>query len=251
MMNKPTVLKSGKWLFPIAMWPFQADAERINRQQRLGLSPAAIKGLSFPLLDAGQSMVYESSDRGGSFRKLGYAAVAKVNHNEHMIVERRDGSLWMLVRTDYGIGQSISTDQGRTWSEGVDTGLSHPVTRFYIGRLKSGNLLMVRHNPPGDEPPGRKQRSHLAAYISTDDGKSWSGELMLDERRGVSYPDATQAPDGRIFVIYDRNRSTDREILMASFVEEDVLQGRTVSGTLHRRQLVARGADAATPGPSR
>jgi hypothetical protein len=251
MMNKPLVLKSGKWLFPVAMWPYQADAARISQEQRLGLSPAAIQGLSFPLKDAGQSMVYESSDRGRSFEKLGYAVVPKVGHNEHMIVERRDGSLWMLVRADYGIGQSFSTDGGRTWSEGVDTGLLHPSARFYIGRLRSGNLLMVRHNPPPATAGSRKPRSHLAAYISTDDGKSWSAPLMLDDRNGVSYPDAAQAPDGRVFVIYDRNRTTDREILMANFVEDDILQQRTTSGTLRLRQIVARGADASTPDPRR
>jgi len=253
MMNKPVVLTSGKWLLPIAMWPFQSDAERINRQQLLGLTPAAIKGLSFPLRDAGQSMVYESSDRGKSFHKLGYAMAANVSHNEHMVVERRDGSLWMLIRTGYGIAHSVSADQGRTWSEGADTGIPHPSARFFIGRLKSGRMLLVRHaSPPGIVTrEGYKPRSHLAAFLSSDDGKTWSAPLMLDERNGVSYPDATQASDGRIFVIYDRNRTKDREILMAAFAEDDVLQARTASATLRLRQVVARGADPVTPTPSR
>jgi hypothetical protein len=34
-----------------------------------------------------------------------------------MIVELRDGSLWMLARTKAGISESHSADQGRTWSE--------------------------------------------------------------------------------------------------------------------------------------
>ncbi len=33
-----------------------------------------------------------------------------------MVVERKDGSLWMLLRTSYGIGQSVSADGGATWS---------------------------------------------------------------------------------------------------------------------------------------
>ena len=45
---------------------------------------------------------------------------------------------------------------------------------------------------------------------------------MLDERKGISYPDGFQAPDGTIFISYDRNRDTDGEILLARFTEADV-----------------------------
>ena len=38
---------------------------------------------------------------------------------------------------------------------------------------------------------------------------------MLDEREGVSYPDVAQDQKGKIYIVYDRNRYTDREILMA------------------------------------
>src|SRR5439155_22120131 len=39
----------------------------------------------------------------------------------------------------------------------------------------------------------------------------------------VSYPDGIQAPDGTIHILYDWNRHTDAEILLAKFREEDVL----------------------------
>ena len=62
--------------------------------------------------------------------------------------------------------------------------------------------------------------------LSDDEGKSWHGHLMVDSRDGVSYLDAIQAEDGRIYLIYDHNRQTDREILMAVFTEEDAAKGR-------------------------
>jgi hypothetical protein len=96
-----------------------------------------------------------------------------------------------------------------------------------VRRLKSGNLLFVKHGKMEQQT----ERSHLQAFISDDDGKSWNGALMLDERNGVSYPDGDQTKDGTIFVIYDFDRTGAKEILMARFTEEDVLAGKIVSGT--------------------
>jgi len=54
----------------------------------------------------------------------------------------------------------------------------------------------------------------------------------------VSYPDGMQAPDGRIYVVYDRERFTAREILMAVFTEDDVRSGAT--STARMRVVVNR-----------
>ena len=157
------------------------------------------------------------------------------SYDEHMLIERRDKSLWMLTRTLYGIGQSESHDGGKTWSRGRATELDGPNSRFFIRRLKSGKLLLVNHvNFTG--------RSHLTALLSRDDGKTWEGGLLLDERSDVSYPDGCQGQDGKLYIIYDRERGAmsatlseeefekrkhhEREILMAVFTEEDVLAGK-------------------------
>ena len=41
---------------------------------------------------------------------------------------------------------------------------------------------------------------------STDDGKTWNDGLLLDERKGVSYPDGVQDRHGLIWITYDRDR---------------------------------------------
>jgi hypothetical protein len=88
----------------------------------------------------------------------------------------------------------------------------------------------------------RTGRSQLTAYLSDDDGATWKGGLMLDRRSGVSYPDGQQTPDGLIRIIYDFNRVSDRNILMATFREEDVAAGKQVSGEVQLRQLVSQSA---------
>ena len=78
------------------------------------------------------------------------------------------------------------------------------------------------------------------AMLSEDDGKTWKGGLMIDARKDVSYPDGVEAEDGVIRIIYDYQRRDAREILMATFTEEDVLCGRPVSGKARFEQLVNR-----------
>ena len=141
--------------------------------------------------------------------------------DEHMVVEKSDGTLWMLVRTSQGIGESLSTDGGLTWGALSASSIQHPSSRFFIYRLDSGNLLLVKHGPMR----AKTGRSHLTAYASTDDGESWSKGLLLDEREGISYPDGQQSNDGTIYIIYDRSRTGDREILMCRFTEDDVFAG--------------------------
>jgi len=151
-----------------------------------------------------------------------------------MLVERQDGSLWMLVRTGYGIGQSVSKDGGKTWSDVERGPIQHTVSRFFIRRLRSGKLLLVKHGPIAE----RTDRSRLTAFLSADDGKTWSGGLMLDERKGVSYPDGVENPDGAIYLIYDFSRYVEKQVLMAVFTEADVAAGKCVSPVARLRVLV-------------
>jgi len=218
MMCKPTVLRDGTWVFPISDW----------EGRRLKTPAAATAGF------------WISTDQGATFTLRGAALVPVVHRtfDEHMFIERRDGSLWNLIRTNYGIGESVSIDGGKTWSEAAPSSIRHPPARFFISRLASGNLLLVKHGPI-DKKSGR---SHLMAFVSTDDGKTWGGGLMLDERSGVSYPDGQQSADGTITITYDYNRTSNRHILFATFREEDVAAGKAVSTAVRLRQLVSEGS---------
>jgi len=210
MMCKPTVTSGGAWLLPTAIW---------HRE--------------------GSCRVVASTDRGRTWSLRGTATIPDRkdrNCDEPMIVQRRDGSLWMWVRTRYGIGHSVSTDGGRSWSEVTPSTVAHPAARFFLRRLASGNLLLVKHGPIHV----RTGRSHLTAYLSKDDGRTWQGGLLLDERSGVSYPDGFQGKDGRIYIIHDYDRLGAKEILMSVFTEDDVLAGKKVSGKVRLRVLINR-----------
>jgi hypothetical protein len=174
-----------------------------------------------------------SEDRGQSFQVRGAVEVSHELHGiEPMSVERKDGSLWILIRTGnagdlatpQGISEIFSKDRGVTWSPPRPSAIKHTASRFHLGRLQSGNLLLVKHSAIDvDLASMKKQRRELTAFLSQDDGRSWSKGLVIDERVGCSYPDAEQTADGTIYVTWDFNRSKDQEILMMTFREPDVL----------------------------
>ncbi|SFI88685.1 sialidase family protein [Planctomicrobium piriforme] len=212
-MNKPTVLSTGEWVMPVtlAQEPIHDWFAGPKQLQGVGISP----------------------DQGKTWQLFG---ALKAPHwaLENMIVERRDGTLWMLIRTGGGVlWESTSNDRGRTWTEATPSTIPNPGSRFFIRRLASGNLLLVNHYK-------FKGRSHLTARLSTDDGHTWNGGLLLDERSNISYPDGVQAKDGLIWLIYDRERHKAAEILLTTFHEEDVAAGKDVSGQVRLKQVVNR-----------
>lgn len=234
MMNKPIVTRKGTWLFPCAIW---SDMSGSMPTERHGLENEQF------------SNVYASEDQGKTIKLRGHAEVAESSFNEHMIVEKKDGSLWMLVRTFYGIGESFSYDEGYNWTPGQASHIDGPCSRFHISRLKSGRLMMVNHyqfNQRIDVDDIMRQgnvkawkgRSHLTVMLSEDEGTTWPYKLLLDERNEVSYPDAKEAQDGYIYVCYDWERVKQREILMACFTEDDIINGNITSEKGRLRYLV-------------
>lgn len=222
MMNKPTVLSDGTWVLPCSAW--QNYATRPD-----GMEPFRGAGL------------WASKDNGNTFEFRGRARLqAGSVFDEHVFVEQKDGRLWNLMRTNYnvlgadgkmlfGVAESFSSNGGRTWTEPTTAGFCGPNSRFYVFRLSSGNLLLLNNRiGPREVESTWAPRRNLTAFLSEDDGKTWSASILLDEREGVSYPDAMQAKDGTIYVAYDFDRSRG-EIFCARITEADVKAGRIVS----------------------
>ena len=207
MACKPIVASDGSWLFPSAHWREEPSA-----------------------------CVLATKD-GINFSELGGVTVPRDErlYDEHVMAQRVDGALWMLVRTRSGIAESLSKDGGKTWEQCEDSGLKHPSARLFLRRLASGRLLLVKHGPVGE----KTGRERLMAFLSEDDGVTWQGGLLIDGRSGVSYPDGDQLPDGTIAVVYDYSRTRERLICMAMFTEDDVLAGRNASGKLELHKVVS------------
>ena len=227
MLNKPTVLSTGEWLFPIAVWEKNVIVCTGTKTQESG------------------AFVYRTSDNGRTFQRLGTPQIAARCFDEHMVVELKTGALMMLTRTMYGISRSYSYDGGVTWTQAQNSGLGGHNSRFHIRRLRSGRLLLVNHYQ-------FTGRNNLTAFLSDDDGKTWPHRLLLDERSNVSYPDMAEAEDGTLYIVYDRERGAAydkrtsfertlqdaREILMARITENDIIAGKLVSPRSELKMIV-------------
>lgn len=222
-LNKPTILSTGEWLLPVSLNP-----------SGFGPFEGAFRELDFMR----GANLFISRDEGATWNRYGHVLFPNATWDEHMTVEKKDGTLWMLARTTQGLMQSVSKDRGRTWEAPTEPkDIRHPVARFHIRRLASGKILLIKH---GETINTHEGRSKITAWLSSDEGESWQGGLMLDERTGISYPDGFQAPDGFIYISYDRNRSTDGEILFAKFTEEDILAKSLVHPQSRLKNLISR-----------
>ena len=202
MMCKPIVAKDGRWLFPVATW-----------------------------YDDFSARVVASGDGGRTFGVLGGVSLPEKMRlfDEHNLIELKDGTLRAYLRTRNSgdaAWQADSRDGGKTWGPARPCPFRHVSSRFFVRRLKSGALLLVKNGALdyGDS------RDELTAFVSDDDGASWIGGLVL-KKGPCAYPDGDQAPDGTLFVTCDNDRMGRQEIRLFRFTEADVRAGRCVSPT--------------------
>lgn len=212
MMNKPVYVPQKDFaLFPVSVWKTSPDAP-----QQPGYVP---DGTFIHRFD------YEGKKKKELTTLNPYSSVKMADsartYDEHMVVQTSDsGDMLCFVRGNKRtIYHCKSTDYGATWSQLEPFRLTGNTTssRFYLGRLQSGNLILVMND--------NRNRLDMTAFISKDGGKSWPHKLLLDARDWVSYPDVDQTPDGTIHVTYDRERTSAKDILYCNFKEEDIIQG--------------------------
>ncbi len=129
---------------------------------------------------------------------------------EPTVVEMKDGSLWMILRTSQDRHyQSFSYDGGESWTTPEPSPFYGTITMPRIGRLSDGRLIFIWNNttPLPELDPDDPIKTGLAetskdgtwedvftnravihVAVSEDEGKSWRGfrELYMDPRRNAS-----------------------------------------------------------------
>ena len=209
VLNKPIVMKNGTWLLPV----------------EIPLAYGPWVGLFGR--DSADSVAFAlaSMDGGKTWHKRGGVTVPESDWPEPHFLELKNGTIRMYMRSFKGLRMAESQDEGYTWGAVTKPdGMDHPCARCQVRALASGNWIFVKHLSSPDSFNDNK-RHGMIAYLSRDEGRSWEGGLVLDER-WVSYPDVEQGPDGTIYVTYDFDRGGEGEIILNKFTEADILDRR-------------------------
>ena len=199
-------LRSGRLLLPFARW--------------IGGRPSA------PPTGSNVTTAVFSDDGGKNWRlsaaELTAPCYEGFNGNnygaiEPTVLEREDGSLWMLLRTQTGFLYESTSRNGADWTVARPTRFHSSTSPAFPLRLRDGRLLLFWNNcamPPRTSGQGvYGGRDVLHAAISTDAGRTWRGfrEVYRDPfrnqdppafgDRGTAYPWAMDLPDGMVLLV--------------------------------------------------
>ncbi len=171
----PVQLKDGRLLY--------AGKQLWTSDRKVGVSVSKDDGVTWQWL---ADVPTRSGDKASSYHEL-------------HAVEAADGTIVAHIRNHNDASsrltlQTVSVDQGRSWSEPHPIGYGYP---SHLQRLRDGRLVMTygyRRPPYGNR-----------ARISADHGKSWSDEITLsaDGRDGdLGYPSTVELGDGTLLTVW-------------------------------------------------
>ncbi len=177
--NKPLVTKAGTWLYP-------ASKESDSRWQ---------------------VFIERSTNQGMSFDQIPIDTANPVKVIQPALITDPSGHIHALCRSDQDrIMESLSTDDGLTWSPLINTMLPNPNAGIDAITLPSGTMMLV-YNPTERGKDWWNGRNRLSVAVSAD-GTDWKEIMKLeDQAEGeFSYPAIISDRDGRIHITYTYNR---------------------------------------------
>jgi lysophospholipase L1-like esterase len=143
---------------------------------------------------------------------------------EGTVIQRADDSLYLLLRNESGfLAESVSTDEGLTWSPPRLTAIPSVTCCAQLNTLADGTVTLLWNPPPRYEPaaapaPGQAPveragltaRDELALSLSSDGGATWEPPVIvaadysrvrdLPEYVRASYPYLYERRPGELWI---------------------------------------------------
>jgi predicted neuraminidase len=141
------------------------------------------------------------------------------------LAQKKDGTIVAYLR-DSGdapqrVMQSISKDDGESWSFAVDTDIPNPGSSLEAIALKDGRWLMV-YNDTEDS------RHSMALSLSDDEGLSWKWTKNINKigerSKSYGYPSIIQTRDGMLHLTFTYKENGRNSIKHAVFNVDWILK---------------------------
>ncbi|MFO0905591.1 MAG: exo-alpha-sialidase [Pirellulales bacterium] len=193
VMNNDRVVRltTGRLLCPVAATP---DVEKVNHFR---------------------SYCYWSDDHGQTWHK-GHGQVDQPRRGamEPEVMEREDGTVLMIVRTQLGhIAAASSSDGGDTWSAPQPWGVRSPEAPASLRRIPATGQWLLIWNDVYDPQAGHGgARRPLSYAVSDDEGRTWSPPRVLenDPNHSYAYTSITFHQDRMLATYYVSEDKADR-----------------------------------------
>ena len=144
------------------------------------------------------------------------------------LIVQPDGALHALCRSkNERIIQTISTDQGQSWSPLEATSLPNNNSGIEALTLADGRHLLVYNHVDGGRRRdgwGKRNVIHLAM---SEDGRNWKAGAILEQapQGEFSYPAMIQSQDGLVHITYTWNRQKVKHMV----IDPHELQGQAIT----------------------
>jgi sialidase-1 len=156
------------------------------------------------------TVAYLSDDQGATWRRSNMLDIGRGRHDhagsiEGAVVERKDGSLYQLLRTETGwLYEAVSRNGGLLWEDFRQSQIKSVTCCAQMTRLADGRIALLWNHPPRHRGDSRTSREELSIAFSTDECATWSPPTVLAGSYGpggrVSYPYLYERKPGELWI---------------------------------------------------
>jgi lysophospholipase L1-like esterase len=155
------------------------------------------------------TVMWVSDDLGKSWQRgdvldYGVGAHDHAGSIEGSVIERKDGSLYLLLRTESGFLWEATSRDGLKWEGLKQTTIPSVTCCPQMARLADGRIALLWNAPPRHDPKSGSSRAELSLAFSEDEAATWSKPVIVaanyEPRARVSYPYLYERKPGEMWI---------------------------------------------------
>lgn len=123
---------------------------------------------------------------------------------EGSVIERKDGSLYLLLRTESGYLWEATSRDGLKWDDLKQSQIKSVTCCPQLARLNDGRIALLWNAPPRHDPKSGSSRVELSLAFSDDEASTWSKPVVVAANYvaggRVSYPYLYERHPGELWI---------------------------------------------------